>query len=215
MGFDSDLLEAYIKAHSEKEDELLEVLHRETHLKLYHPRRSTDHLSGVFLQFISQILKPRNILEIGTFSGYGTICLAKGLSAQGSIHSIEINDELESFILANFKKAGITEQVSLHIGNALEVIPTIRGNFDLVFIDGEKSEYLDYYNLVMEKLVPGGLIIADNVLWDGKVLEEQTASNDHFTLGIKAFNDWVQQDERVENLMIPLFDGLMLIRKKS
>lgn len=215
IGLDRPDLEKYVLDHSDQESEELYQVYRETHLKLYHPRRSSDHLSGLFLKMISQMIRPESILEIGTFSGYGTVCLSKGLKENGVIHTIEINDELEDFINNTFTKTGIKNKVRLHIGDAKEIIPTIKESFDLVFMDAEKDEYAAYYDLVINKVKPGGFILADNVLWSGKVLEEELPNNDHFTKGIQEFNNKVQNDPRTENLLLPLFDGLTIIRKKQ
>lgn len=212
IGLDQADLEQYVTEHSQKEDPILYELYRKTHLKLYHPRRSSDHLSGLFLKMISQMIKPSRILEIGTFSGYGTICLAEGLDQNGLLHTIEINDELEDFIMENLQAAGIEKQVRLHIGDAKKIIPKLDEKFDLVFMDAEKDEYSSYYDLVIDKIKPGGFLLADNVLWSGKVVEDKLASNDHFTKGIKAFNEKVQNDPRVENQLLPIFDGLMVVR---
>ena len=172
IGFENPEMAGYIEAHSRPEDPILKALSRETHVKIYHPRRSSTHLSGQLLELFSRMIKPESILEIGTFTGYGAICLAKGLADGGILHTIEINDELEDFTRHWINKAGLTELIKLHIGDALEIIPAFDTSFDLVFIDGEKNQYCDYYNVVMEKLKPGGFIIADNVLWSGKVIQE-------------------------------------------
>lgn len=213
IGLEDSRIEKYTLDHSSPQDSILHELYRLTNLKLYHPRRSTDHLNGLFLEMISNMARPSRILEIGTFSGYGTICLSKGLQEDGVIHSIEINDELENFILGSFKKAGIINKVKLHIGDALQIIPKLKETFDLVFIDAEKDQYSDYFDLIIDKVRPGGFILADNVLWSGKVIEENIPGSDHFTKGIKEFNEKIQNDSRVENLLLPVYDGLMLIRK--
>ncbi|MCD6346243.1 MAG: O-methyltransferase [Bacteroidales bacterium] len=213
MGIPSEAFDKYIREHSSQEDPLLYQLYRKTYLKLYHPRRSSDHLTGQFLTFISQLSKPKTILEIGTFAGYGSICLAKGLAPGGLLHTIELNDELEDFIKESFSTAGLNKSIVLHIGDALEIIPSLNEKFDLVFIDGDKAQYSEYFDLVIDKLNQGGFIIADNVLWNGKVLKKNIPNNDHFTHGIRNFNDKIQADERVENLLLPLYDGLMIIRR--
>lgn len=205
---------SYIANHSKPEDPLLAELIRETHLKIYHPRRSSNHLSGQLLEMFSSMIRPNKILEIGTFTGYGAICLAKGLAPAGILHTIEINDELEGFIKHWIDKAALKDQINLHIGNALEIIPGIEESFDLVFIDGEKNQYCDYYNAVIDKVPSGGFIIADNVLWSGKVVSEDIPAKDHFTRGILKFNKMIQADKRVDNLLLPAFDGLMIIKRK-
>jgi predicted O-methyltransferase YrrM len=161
---------------------------------------------------ISKLVQPKRILEIGTYTGYSAICLAQGLQKDGLIHTIDVNDELESMIRRYIVKAGLTNKVSLHIGNALNIIPIINETWDLVFIDADKENYLNYYNLVFEKVRSGGLIIADNVLWSGKVLDEK--ENDSETAAIREFNQHIHEDARVEHLLLPLRDGLMIIRKK-
>lgn len=213
IGQEDSRIEKYILDHSSSQDPILHELFRQTNLTLFHPRRSTDHLSGLFLEMISKMVRPSRILEIGTFSGYGTISLSRGLQDDGLIHSIEINDELEDFILEGFEKAGIKDKVILHIGDALEIIPTIEDSFDLVFIDAEKNQYSEYFDQIIDKVKPGGFILADNVLWSGKVVEDNIPGNDHFTKGILDFNKKVQIDSRVENLLLPVYDGIMVIRK--
>lgn len=213
IGLEDSEIQKYILDHSKPEDRILYNLHRQTYLKLYHPRKTTDHHSGLFLEMISKMILPSNILEIGTFSGYGTICLSKGLKDDGIIHSMEINDELEDFIRENLEKAGITNKVVLHIGDAIKILPELNESFDLVFIDAEKDQYGEYFDLVIDKVRPGGFILADNVLWSGKVVEENLSNNDHFTRGILKFNKKIQDDPRVENLLLPVYDGIMIIRK--
>ncbi len=214
IGFEKSAFKQYTLDHSSPEDPDLYEIYRQTHLKLYHPRRSSDHLIGLFLEMISKMISPNRILEIGTFSGYGTICLSKGLKEGGLIHTIEINDELEDFIRENFEKAGISDRTKLHIGDALEIIPALKEPFDLVFIDAEKNQYSDYFDKIIDQVKPGGFIIADNVLWSGKVLEENISTNDHFTKGIIEFNTKIQEDPRVDNLLMPIYDGILIIRKK-
>jgi predicted O-methyltransferase YrrM len=158
------------------------------------------------------MLCPSSILEIGTYTGYSAICLAEGLTDKGMLHTIEINPELEEMIRRYFNEVGISSKTSLHIGNAMEIVPTINTTFDLVFIDADKENYLNYYNMVFDKVRKGGIIIADNVLWGGKVLKDKPTP-DKETKGIKEFNEFVQQDKRVENMLLPLRDGLMIVRK--
>jgi len=205
-------IEEYCGAHSTPEDELLQELVRYTHLHVMHPRMLSGHLQGRLLSMVSQMLSPRRMLEIGTFTGYATLCLAQGLAPDGLLHTIERNDELEDICRQFFNRSRYAQQIQLHIGNAPEVIPTLDEVFDLVFIDGDKREYPDYFYAVVDKVRSGGFIIADNVLWDGKVIEEPPV-NDAQTQGIIRFNDIIQQDARVENLLLPLRDGLMLCRK--
>jgi predicted O-methyltransferase YrrM len=206
------LLEQYAEAHTSPESELLHRLNRETHLKLRMPNMLSGHLQGAFLRMISQLLKPICILEIGTFTGYSAICLAEGLQHGGILHTIDNNPEMEDFALRYFREAGMEQRISIHIGEAREIIPGIEGPLDLVFIDADKDNYINYYNLVIHKVPQGGFIIADNALWYGKVLDPD-ALTDKETAGIVAFNEYVQKDIRVENVLLPLRDGLMVIRK--
>ena len=173
----------------------------------------SGHLQGMFLEMISCMIKPLQVLEIGAFTGYSAICLSKGLKTGGCIHTIEKNPELRHIAMNAFKKAGINNQVSYYSGDALELIPEINEEFDLVFIDADKENYLNYYHLVFDKLVSGGFILADNALWSGKVIAEILPA-DKDTAGLLAFNDFVQQDDRVENLLLPFRDGIMMVRKR-
>ncbi len=204
----------YIVNHSDKEDKILTELARKTHLKTVHPRMLSGHLQGKFLEFISKMIKPERILEIGTFTGYSAICLAKGLKENGLLYTIEINDERKSIIDEFVKKAGFSDKITVLIGDAVKKIPEIPELFDLVFIDAHKPNYVNYFKAVFPKLKPGAFIIADNVLWDGKVVKK-ISKNDISAQGIIDFNNYIQNNESVENLMLPLRDGLMLIRKKD
>ena len=206
-------LEKYAEEHTSKEDDVLYKLNRETHIKSLMPRMLSGHLQGQLLQMISQMIQPKAILEIGTYTGYSAICLAKGLSVDGVIHTIEKNPEHEDRAKRYFAKASIEHQVNYHLGNAKDIIPSIDETFDLVFLDADKDNYLNYYNLIFDKLRPGGYILADNVLWSGKVLTKPEPK-DKEALGIIAFNDHIHNDDRVENVLLPMRDGLMLIRKK-
>lgn len=207
-------LEKYILAHTRDEDEVLANLYRETHIKFVNPNMVSGHLQGAILTMITNMISPAKILEIGTFTGYSAICLARGLKKNGCLDTIEINDELEDFILSYFKKAGVEKLINLHIGNALDLVKKLPGPYDLIFIDGDKREYSAYYNLVFEKVRPGGFIIADNVLWGGKVIDPEY-KNDPFTKGIMEFNELVHNDIRIENVIFPVRDGLMLLKKKE
>lgn len=206
-------LEKYILDHSETESNLLAKLNRETQHKVLLPRMLSGHLQGKILEMISKMIQPSYILELGTYTGYSAICLAKGLKEHGVLHTIEINDELESFTRPFFEKSGLKEKIQFHIGDATEIIPELPNEIDLVFIDADKRQYVDYYQLVINKVKTGGFILADNVLWSGKVIEP-LAENDEYTAGILAFNDFVHNDERVENVILPIRDGIMLLRKK-
>jgi predicted O-methyltransferase YrrM len=203
----------YISEHSEAEDPILQELNRETHLKILMPRMLSGHIQGKLLEHFSKMIRPKNILELGTYTGYSAVCLAKGLADDGILDTVEINDELESFIRRYFAKAGIAEKVNLHIGCAEEIVPQLDRMYDLVFIDADKRRYPEYYHLVFDKVKPGGYILADNVLWDGKVAKTPLPDDD-YTRGINSFNKTVQNDSRVENLLLPVRDGLMIIRKK-
>ena len=207
-------LEAYLSVHIDEEDPVLAELNRETHLKILHPRMLSGHLQGKILTLFSKILQPETILEVGTFTGYSAICLARGLKPGGKLHTIDINDELVDFSSAFFKKAGLEKSIILHTGNALQIIPEMDETFDLVFLDGEKAEYSQYYDHVFDKVNTGGLIIADNVLWDGKVLKAPQP-NDRSTKGIIEFNDRIAKDNRVEKVIFPVRDGFTVIRKKN
>jgi caffeoyl-CoA O-methyltransferase len=206
-------LEQYLLYHITPEDQVLEDLYRETHIRFVNPNMASGHLQGKFLEFISRMIRPANILEIGTFTGYSAICLSKGLMPGGKLITIERDDELISFSRSYFRRAGSDSKITQITGNALEVIPQLDLIFDLVFIDGDKKEYCDYFRAVIDKVTPGGFIIADNVLWGGKVLEKE--SYDQQTRGIIEFNKMILKEKNVENLILPVRDGLMLIRKKN
>jgi len=206
-------IEEYILQHIDPEEEILLELTRVTNLSVVHPRMLTGHLQGSILRMLSGMIKPAQILEIGTFTGYSAICLAGGLIENGHMHTIEINDEIVDIASSFIERMGLSSKITIHIGNALDIIPKFNQLFDLVFIDGEKSEYLQYYKMIIEKVRKGGYIIADNILWDGKVVEEE-GSNDYFTKGIKQFNNYLLSDGSVEKVILPIRDGLMIIRKK-
>lgn len=209
----NDKIEDYCESHTTEETEVLKKIYRETNLKVINPRMLSGHLQGKFLEFLSKAINPDQILEIGTFTGYSAICLSKGLKKNGILHTIEKKIELEDVILKNFKEAEISKKTKLYIGDALDVIPGINYKFDLVFIDADKINYLNYYNLVFEKLSDKGVIIVDNVLWNKKVIEK-IQSKDKDTISIINFNNFIQKDKRVENVLLPIRDGLMLITKK-
>ncbi|OQX72393.1 MAG: methyltransferase [Bacteroidetes bacterium 4484_249] len=205
-------LEKYIEEHTSSENELLAQLNRETHLKVMFPRMLSGHVQGKFLEMISYMLRPEKILEIGTYTGYSAICLAKGLKKEGRLHTIEINPELINISDKYFIEAGLKNQIIQHVGSALEIIPDLNEMFDLVFIDADKENYLKYFHLIFDKVKKGGFILADNALWDGKVVESKT-QDDKETEGIKKFNDYIQNDKRVENILISVRDGILMIRK--
>ena len=195
------------------EDPVLEDLFRQTHIRFVNPNMATGHIQGKFLEFISHMVSPENILEIGTFTGYSTICLARGLKQDGKLITIELNDELTAFSHSYFCRAGVESKILQLTGMAQKIIPSLDQVFDLVYIDGDKREYTEYYQLVIDKVKPGGFILADNVIWGGKALDKDTT--DPQTGGIIAFNEMIKNDSTIEKVIIPLRDGLMLIRKKD
>lgn len=206
-------LDKYILDHIDSEDEVLKELDRETNLNILGARMISGHLQGQVLTMLSKIIQPKTILEIGTFTGYSAICLSKGLQKNGKLITIEINDELESFAAKYFEKAGVKEIIEQRIGSALEIIPTLDESFDLVFIDANKREYTKYFKLVFDKIRSGGLIIADNTLWNGKILETLSAG-DRQTSEIINFNSYIKNNKRVEKVILPLRDGMTVIRKR-
>lgn len=205
-------LEHYAEEHTSPEPSILAKLNRETHLTQVSPQMLSGHLQGTLLRTISHMVKPLRVLEIGTFTGYSAICLASGLQDSGVLHTIDVNPEQEKIIRRYFDEAGLKDKIILHIGEALKVIAALDETWDLVFIDADKNNYLNYYKMIFGKVRKGGFILADNAFWDGKVLDKNTSDKD--TLGIIEFNEFVQKDERVENILCPIRDGLMIIRKK-
>lgn len=212
MHFISEELDAYIVSHTQSEPELLKKLTRETHQKVLQPIMSSGPYQGRVLSMISKLCQPKTILEIGTFTGYATLCLAEGLQANGSIHTIDINEELVDLQRRYFDASEYGNQIYQHCGNALELIPKLNQTFDLVFIDADKPNYSKYYHLVIEKLNPAGVIISDNVLWHGKVIEE-IKEDDISAKAIVEFNTLLKNDERVETVVLPIRDGLTISRK--
>ena len=211
MHFLSALLESYIEDHSENEPELLKELSRETHLKVIQPRMITGHFQGRVLSMFSKIVNPKNILEIGTYTGYSAICLAEGLQKNGQLHTIDINEELTDFQRKYFDKSGYGTQIIQHTGDALKIIPTLDIKFDLVFIDAEKTEYLKYFETVIQKTSPGSILLTDNVLWSGKVIEPLN-EKDKATKILMEYNRKLKEDPRVETVLLPIRDGLTLSR---
>lgn len=207
-------LDDYISAHIDAEEPLLKSLYRETFLKTVNPRMASGHIQGTFLKTIVRMIHPENILELGTFTAYATLSMAAGLERNGHIHTIEINDELEPLINRYIGRSEHKERITLHIGSAKDIVPQIGIMFDMIFIDAEKREYPDYYNLVFDYLKPGGYIIADNTLWDMHVIDP-AYSNDAQTAAIRKFNDIVALDSRVEVSIVPIRDGMTIIRKKA
>jgi caffeoyl-CoA O-methyltransferase len=206
-------LQSYLDDHCEPEPEVLQNINRETYLKVLKPHMLSGHYQGRVLSFLSKMVQPKRILEIGTFTGYATICLAEGLTEDGEIHTIEVNRELEEMLNSHFKSTNVENKIKLHFGEAEQVIGTLPyTDFDLVFIDADKKNNYTYFQIVIDKVRQGGLIIIDNVLWKGKVYGE--ISNDADTESIRKMNDRVAADDRVEKLILPVRDGLLLIRKK-
>ncbi len=212
MHFIGEDIANYCEAFSKPQSDLLVELERETHLKTIYPQMLSGHIQGKLLSMISQMIKPEAILELGTFTGYSAICMAEGLPPNGVIHTIEMNEETEEMIRRFIVKSGFDQKIILHIGKAEEIVPKLNQTFDLVFIDADKEAYPDYYDLVFDKVNRGGFILADNALWSGKVLNE---NQDKETSGIHAFNRKVMNDDRVDNVLLPIRDGLMLIRKRA
>ena len=204
-------LENFLLNHSSPEDPLLDDLYRQTHIRFVNPNMSTGHLQGMLLKFISTMISPGNILEIGTFTGYSAICLARGLKPGGKLITIEINDELYDFARGWFNKSGMGPMIVQMTGRAQDIVPGLEENFDLAFIDGDKREYCEYYRAVYEKVKPGGYILADNVLWGGEALEKD--SRDPQTKGIQEFNEMIRHEKGIEHFILPVRDGLTFIRK--
>ena len=213
MNFLDQKIEEYVQNHTTEEPELLRQLNRETYAKILMPRMLSGHLQGRVLSMFSHMIRPNRILEIGTYTGYSAICLAEGLQAKGLLHTIDVNEELESLAMKYFKLAGMENRIKLHIGNAMDIIPQLNEKFDLAFIDADKENYVNYYDLIFDKVNPGGYILADNVLWSGKVLEDNL-KKDEDTQVIIDFNRKIHHDERIAHVLFPIRDGLMVIRKR-
>ena len=208
----SEELTNYLENSCEPENDLLKHINRETHLKVSMPRMLSGHYQGRLLSMLSKMISPEKILEIGTFTGYATLCLAEGLRENGFIYTIDINMELEDMVRSNFEKSDLNSKIKYQIGDAKEIIPSLNETFDLVFIDADKKNNATYYNMIIDKVRSGGLILVDNVLWSGKVLDQE--ASDQKTSFISKFNEMVSADQRVEKLILPVRDGLFLIRKK-
>ena len=212
MEFIDEGIEEYARLHTEPENDLLKELVRETHAMVLQPRMLSGHLQGRFLSFISKVYQPALILEIGTYTGYSALCLAEGLTKEGRLITIDVNEELESFTRSFFERSKYAQQIDYRIANAAQLIPTLQYTFDLIFIDADKQQYPLYYEQALEKLKPGGFILIDNVLWSGKVLDTQHQDKDSVLL--RELNLKISQDARVEKVLLPIRDGLYLIRKK-
>lgn len=206
-------IEKYVEKHTTEASTILNKIDRETYLRSVYPRMLSGHVQGRFISMISKMIQPDYILEIGTFTGYSAICMVEGLKKNGQLHTIEINEELKDQNLEYFKEAKANKLITTHFGSALDIIPQLGIQFDLIFIDADKINYSKYYELSMRKLRPGGFILVDNVLWSGKVLSDDLKSSDKDTLAVKEFNNLIQQDHRTENVMMPLRDGMTLIQK--
>lgn len=207
----SEKIDTYIVRNSQQEPKILKALSKETWQKVLNPRMISGAYQGRVLSMISKLIQPKNILEIGTFTGYSAICLAEGISKNGTLHTIDKNEELVDLQKKYFKKAGVENQITQHTGNALEIIPSIKEKFDLVFIDADKTNYTNYFHLVIEKMNKGGIILSDNVLWFGKVAEKAD-SKDVDTIALQKYNQLLNSDVRVESILLPIRDGLTISR---
>ncbi len=214
MDHSTHLIHQYCEEHSSEESTVLKQLNRYTHANVLQPRMLSGHLQGRVLSAISHLLRPQNILEIGTYTGYSAICLAEGLAPNGKLITIDVNPEIENKANQFFKEAGFEHQIQLIIGDAYQIIRTLPKQFDLVFIDADKKSYAAYFDLVMEHLKPGGFILVDNVLWSGKVIDEQALQSDKDTMLLHSFNEKIKSDDRIEKVLLPIRDGLYLIRKR-
>ena len=211
---ETESIDDYILRHIDDEGDYLRALYRDTHVKLLYPRMASGHLQGRILKMFVRMIRPQRILEIGTYSGYSALCMAEGLDEGGTVYTFEINDEQEDFTRPWLEGSPHAEKLKFYIGDALELVPRMDLHFDMAFMDGNKRNYIDYYQMILPRLSPGGYILADNTLWDGHVLEH-AAPADQQTQGIQAFNDLVAADTRVEKVILPLRDGLTIIRKKT
>jgi predicted O-methyltransferase YrrM len=213
MGFLPEKIDEYVVTHSQDEPDLLKRLSKETWQKILNPAMLSEHYQGRILSILSKMLQPNIILEIGTYTGYSALCLAEGLPENGILHTIDHNEELVDFQKKYFGLSPYKHQIKQHLGNALEIIPSIKGNYDLVFIDADKNNYANYFNLIIDKMNKGGIIISDNVLWYGKVLEKPDPK-DEDTKALIVYNELLKKDERLESVMLPIRDGLTLSRVK-
>ncbi len=213
MHFIPEELDDYVVAHSENEPELLQQLTRETYQKILQPRMLSGHYQGRVLSMISKLIRPKYILEIGTYTGYSALCLAEGMLPNGELHTIDINEELVDFQRKYFDKSPFAKHIYQHLGNALEIIPKLEKMFDLVFIDADKENYSNYFDTVIDKLNPGGVLLSDNVLWSGKVLDTKFKKEDTSTPALIKYNALLKDDKRVETVMLPIRDGLTISRK--
>ena len=213
MNFLPENIDKYVVNHSEDEPELLQQLTRETYQKILQPRMLSGHYQGRVLSMISKLVNPKKILEIGTYTGYSAICLAEGMQESGELHTIDINEELFDFQRKYFDKSGFGEQIIQHLGNALDIIPKLDKTFDLVFIDADKENYTNYFHAIVDKLNSGGIILSDNVLWSGKVLDTKFKKEDTSTPALIEYNKLLKEDLRIETVLLPIRDGLTISRK--
>ncbi|HRV55595.1 MAG TPA: O-methyltransferase [Mangrovimonas sp.] len=213
MYFLPNAIDRYVELHSEDEPQLLQELNRETHLKVLQPRMLSGGYQGRVLSMISKLVHPKSILEIGTYTGYSALCLAEGLQPNGELHTIDINEELFDFQRKYFDKSIYGKQIFQHIGNALEIIPTLDTSFDLVFVDADKENYVNYFHLIVDRLPSGAVILSDNVLWSGKVVQK-VVGDDISTKVLLKYNQLLKEDSRVETVILPIRDGLTITRKK-
>jgi|TARA_B110000902_G_scaffold20266_1_gene22913 predicted O-methyltransferase YrrM len=213
MHFISEKLDDYVVKHSEDEPALLKALTRETYQKILQPRMLSGHYQGRVLSVLSKLIRPKAILEIGTYTGYSALCLAEGLSADGVLHTIDINEELVDFQRRYFNKSDYGSQIFQHLGPAVDIIPTLDTHFDLVFMDADKPNYINYFHQIIDKLNPGGVILSDNVLWSGKVIETLD-SNDTSTRIVLDYNKLLKEDQRLETVLLPIRDGLTVSIRK-
>jgi len=210
----NDLIQDYCNRHTSEESDVLRQLNRDTHANVLHPRMLSGHFQGRLLSSLSKMIAPNMILEIGTYTGYSAICLAEGLTSKGKLITIDINPEQEDRIRKYIAEAGMENKIQFIVGDAINILKSLPYTYDIVFIDADKPNYQRYYDMVFDKVNQGGYIIADNVLWSGKVVEEQALAKDKDTKILDAFNVYIQHDERVENILLPIRDGLMIARKK-
>ena len=213
MHFLPEKLDDYVVAHSQKEPELLQQLRRETYQKILQPRMLSGHYQGRLLSMLSKLINPQNILEIGTYTGYSALCLAEGMQKDGTLHTIDVNEELVDFQRKYFDKSAFAKSIIQHLGDATAVIPKLEGKFDLIFIDADKPNYPAYFDIIIDRLNPGGVILSDNVLWSGKVIEEVNPK-DVSTLAVLEYNRLLAEDDRLETVMLPIRDGLTISRRR-
>jgi len=210
MNFLDEKLDHYVLEHTSNESELLYELHRETYLKVLQPRMLSGHFQGRVLSMISKMIQPKRILELGTYTGYSALCLAEGLTKNGHLHTVDKNEERQDFVQSFIDRSAFSKQITQHIGSALSIIPQLNEDWDLVFIDADKENYLNYYNLIIPTLKSGSYILADNILWSGKVVDKTAQDKD--TILLREFNKQITEDPRIENILLPIRDGIQIGR---